>query len=68
MFPTARYEIRIDGIWGERCSDWFGLEVSNEGDETILSGKIADQSALHRVLDKVRDLGLSLTSVKRTPA
>lgn len=64
----ARYEIRIDGILDDHWSEWFGLEVSNECGETILTGEIADQSALHGVLDKIRDLGLSLTSVERNPA
>ena len=48
-------------------SDWFGLDVSNAGGETILAGEIADQSALHGVPDQIRDLGLSLMSVKRAP-
>ncbi|MPZ53345.1 MAG: hypothetical protein GEU79_11555 [Acidimicrobiia bacterium] len=58
--------MRIDGIWDDRWSDWFGLEVSHEGGDTILSGELADPSALHGVLDKILDLDLSLTSVRRT--
>lgn len=64
----ASYEIRIDGVWDDGWSEWFRLEVTNECGETILTGEIADQSALHGVLDKIRDLGLSLTSVRRTPS
>jgi hypothetical protein len=64
----ARYEIRLDGVLGARWSDWFGgLKVETEADETILSGTLSDQTALHGLLDKARDLGLSVTSVRRLP-
>jgi len=47
-------------------SEWFeGLEVESVGDETIPSGMLPDQSALHGVLDKERDLGLSVIAVRR---
>ena len=52
----ARYEIRLDGVLDARWSDWFGeLKVESEADETILSGTLSDQSALHGLLDKARD-------------
>ncbi|RME45334.1 MAG: hypothetical protein D6791_11010 [Chloroflexi bacterium] len=60
------YEIRIAGQLDERWSDWFGgltLTLDEHGD-TLLTGPIADQAALHGVLRKVRDLGMSLLSVR----
>jgi hypothetical protein len=60
-----RVEIRVKGQIDEQWSDWFeGLRVAHtEQDETILSGSVADQSALYGLLAKLRDLGLSLISV-----
>lgn len=61
-----RYQIRIEGVLDERWSSWFeGLQIHNEGGETILSGTLPDQSALYGVLDKLRDLGLSVITVRR---
>jgi hypothetical protein len=61
------YAIRVQGRLGEEWSDWFGgLTISPEGDgETLLSGPVTDQSALHGLLKKIRDLGLPLISVNR---
>jgi hypothetical protein len=64
----ARYEIRVDAVLDERWTEWFGLGLLNEGDDTVLVGMIADQSALHGVLDKVRDMGLSVIDMRRLPA
>jgi hypothetical protein len=62
----ARYEIRIEGVLEERWSDWFGgLTVENNGDETLLFGTLPDQPALHGVLERMRDLGLSVIAVRR---
>jgi hypothetical protein len=64
----ARFEIRVQGNLGDAWSEWFGgLQVVNRDDETILSGMLPDQPALHGVLDKIRDLGLDMTSVQRSP-
>jgi aminoglycoside 6'-N-acetyltransferase len=56
----ARYEIRVgevlDGHWSVRFE---GLEVRGEADETVISGPLQDESALHRVLAKVRDLAFT---------
>ena len=64
--PPAHYEIRVEGVLGERWTGWFeGLQVSSEAGETIISGPVTDQPALHGVLVKVRDLGMCLISVRR---
>jgi len=64
----ARYEVEVDGVLDGRWSEWFeGLHIHSQGDQTILSGTLRDQSELHGVLDKVRDLGLSVITVRRMP-
>jgi hypothetical protein len=63
---AAHYEIRVDGALDSRWAAWFeGLEVKTDDSETVISGLLADQAALHGVLTKVRDLGLCLISVRR---
>jgi hypothetical protein len=59
------YEIKIKGHLDPRWSDWFeGLELADlEGGETMLSGLLADQAALHGLLERIRDLNLTLISV-----
>jgi hypothetical protein len=62
---AAIYQIRIKGHLDSQWTDWFeGLVITleQEGD-TLLSGPVADQAALHGLLKKVRDLGMSLVSV-----
>lgn len=64
----AHYEVRVEGVLGDGWSDWFGgLEVRTEGGETVLSGTLPDQAALHGILDMVRDLGLCVITVRRLP-
>jgi hypothetical protein len=60
-----RVEVRIKGQIDEHWSDWFeGLNiVHTDQGETILSGLVVDQAALHGLLAKLRDLGLSIVSV-----
>ncbi len=61
----GRYEIRLRGRLDSRWAAWFdGLSLTNESDgTTIICGQVADQAALHGLLQKVRDLGLPLISV-----
>ncbi len=62
----ARYEIRVAGVLDGRWAAWFdGLQVSGQGEDTVICGLLADQPALHGLLTKVRDLGLCLISVRR---
>ena len=66
--PDGRviYEITVKGVLDESWSEWLGgLDVaSQEGGETMLTGPIRDQSALHGLLNKIRDLGLPLLRVE----
>ncbi len=58
------YRIRVRGQLGPQWSAWFeGLSVAETGGDTTLIGQLADQSALHGVLARIRDLGLELVSV-----
>ena len=59
------YEIRLKGHLGDRWAEWFeGLTITLEDNgDTLLTGPVADQAALHGLLKKVRDLGLPLLSV-----
>ena len=61
------YRITIKGHLDSEWSDWFdGLTITlKEHGETILTGPIVDQTALHGVLIKIRDLGLPLLSLTR---
>jgi len=69
MKPTqtspACYEIRVEGHLSPQWADWFeGLTITLEDDgNTLLTGPVIDQAALHGLLKKVRDLGLPLVSV-----
>lgn len=65
--PAPIYEIKIKGHLDDRWADWFeDLTFTHESDgTTTLYGPIADQAALHGVLNGIRDLGLTLISVHR---
>jgi hypothetical protein len=59
------YQIRIRGHLGGQWTDWFGgllISLEDNGD-TLLTGPVVDQAALHALLRKVRDLGMPLLSV-----
>ena len=62
--PTI-YQIRVKGHLGSQWTDWFGgLTVTLEDNgETLLTGPVVDQAALHGLIKKVRDLGMPLVSV-----
>ena len=62
---TVIYQIRIKGHLSREWTDWFeGLTITLEEDgNTLLTGPVIDQAALHGLLKKVRDLGLPLVSV-----
>jgi hypothetical protein len=59
------YQIRIKGHLGHQWTEWFeGLTITHEEDgDTLLTGSVIDQAALHGLLKKVRDLGMPLLSV-----
>lgn len=66
------YEIRVEGSLGDVWSDWFsGLEIRQEINcescpvVTVLYGIIPDQSALHGVIARIRDLNLNLISIQQ---
>jgi hypothetical protein len=61
----GRYEIRLKGHLDRRWAAWFdGLSLTHQSDgTTVIHGPIADQAALHGLLQKVRDVGLPLVSV-----
>lgn len=63
----ATYHIRVKGHFDDRWEAWFeGMTLTPEGDgNTLLSGQVVDQAALHGLLRKIRDLGLVLISVSR---
>lgn len=59
------YQIRIKGHLGREWTEWFeGLTIALEDNgDTLLTGRVVDQAALHGLLKKVRDLGIPLLSV-----
>ncbi len=63
---STDYRIKLKGRLDHKWSDWFEqMAISTEGDETILTGPVADQAALHGLLIRIRDLNLTLLSVER---
>jgi hypothetical protein len=65
--PMEEYEILVKGILSDQWTDWFdGMDLRTDGEgNTILTGRVVDQAALYGLLDKCRDLGLTLLSFTR---
>ena len=62
------YCIHIKGRLDHKWDDWFGgLEITYTNGDTLLQGTVPDQAALHGILTKINDLGLTLISVNRMP-
>ena len=60
----GKTEIKVEGHVDKQRMDWFdNMEISYDGNNTILSGNIKDEAHLHGVLNKIRDLNLKLISV-----
>ena len=56
-----QYRIKVKGCLNQEWEHWFdGMAISHEGAYTSLKGKVADQAALHGLLDRIRDLNLTL--------
>jgi hypothetical protein len=66
LTQAARYEIRVQGELDARWEPWFeGMTITSVDDETIICGMVADQAALHSLLQRIRDLGLPLIAVNQ---
>lgn len=64
--PKPVYKIVIAGRLSEQWAAWFdGMAVHPTAETTVLEGSVADQAALHGLLNKIRDLGLPLISLRR---
>ena len=60
------YQIKVKGGLDETWSDWFdSLTIVRQKDETLLTGLVRDQAALHGLLARIRDLGLPLLLVEQ---
>ncbi len=66
LTQAAQYEIRVQGELDARWESWFaGLTIMVANGETIIRGTMADQAALHSLLQRIRDLGLPLLAVNQ---
>jgi hypothetical protein len=69
LTQAAWYEIRVKGELDARWQTWFeGMSIAVADEETVLSGTVADQAALHSLLTRIRDLGLPLVAVNQIEA
>ena len=69
LTQAAEYEIRVKGELDARWESWFdGMTITSGGNETIIRGTLADQTALHSLLQRIRDLGLPLIAVSQLEA
>jgi hypothetical protein len=65
LTKAAYYEIRVKGELDLRWQAWFeGMTITIGDDETLISGTVSDQAALHSMLTRIRDLGLPLIAVR----
>jgi len=65
-YDPVHYRIKLKGCLDHKWSDWFEkMVISSEDEETVLTGQVADQAALHGLLIRIRDLNLTLLSVER---
>ena len=63
---SAQYQIRIKGILDSKWTAWFdGFSIEHNPTETVLTGIVSDQAALHGILTRIRDLGLTILCVRR---
>ena len=63
---SAQYQIRVKGLLDTRWASWFdGFTLEHKAAETALTGVVPDQAALHGILTRIRDLGLTLLCVKQ---
>jgi ABC-type multidrug transport system ATPase subunit len=69
LSTPAIYRIQVGGCLDDRWATWFdGLEIERAVERTTISGRMSDQSALHSLLARIRDLGLPLLSVEWIPS
>ena len=63
---NMRYQIRVEGQLNSHWAHWFeGMTIDSEGATTVITGSVADQSQLHGLLHRIRDLNLTLISVNK---
>ena len=66
--PPQRYQISVRGRLGQTmCAAFPVLQARTDGDQTVLTGMLADQAALYGVLAEIEALGLELLEVRRLP-
>jgi hypothetical protein len=66
MEANMRYQIRVEGQLNSHWTHWFeGMAINSDGTTTVLTGPVADQSQLHGILHRIRDLNLNLISVNK---
>lgn len=65
-----RYQIELQSVLNDNWAEWLGnLELTNTPTgHTVLVGNVVDQSALHGLLARIRDLGIPIVSIQRLPA
>lgn len=66
LTTPVRYRIRVRGYLGPEWASWFGglIMTWEQPGETVFTGQVIDQAALHGILNTIRDLGLPLLEVR----